>query len=179
MFQSGPLRTPLLVAAAIVEGSILVPRTDCSELLLASPQPTKEQLGVSCGMGARVCGGYVVGQWRGASHLLIPAPSSLQLIGLAVSLEEVGGNSKSVKALWKPLPPPSFPSKALYLPAVQLLGWELHLLSHSSRRAIRDLRREDLTLGRRGEKRAGEGTGEKLMSHSSDSMEVQAIALLV
>ena len=115
----------------------------------------------------------------GGGISLTPAPSSLQLLRLAVSLEEVRGNSKRVKALWKPLPPPSFPSKALYLPAVQLLGWEFHLLSHSSRRAIRDLRCEDLSLGRRGEKRAGEGTGEKLMSHFSDSMEVQAIALLL
>lgn len=117
---------------------------------------------------------------EGASHLLSPAPYSWPLLGLAISLEEVRGNTIKETRVKSPGSPSTFFLLQGSLPfCCAAARMEFHLLSHSMRRMIRVLGCEHLRLGRRGEKRAGERTREKLMSHFSDSMDMQAIVLLL
>lgn len=118
---------------------------------------------------------------EGASHLFSPAPYSWPLLGLAISLEEVRGNSieENSQSPQEASSPTSFPLQGSLPFCCAAARMEFHLLSHSMRRMIRVLGCEHLRLGKRGEKRAGERTREKLMSHFSDSMDMQAIALLL
>ena len=116
---------------------------------------------------------------QGAYHLLSPAPYSWPLLRLAVSLEEVRGNSVEENSQLSPQEassPTFFTAPQGSLPSCCAAArMEFHLLSHSEK----DDQGPGMWTSKIGQEGKKEGRGEKLMSHFSDSMDMQTIALLL